>query len=318
MFIAACIAFLFFQSYNMNMYKKSTVILASLGCISAAFLWGFAFVVVKDSLDYIPAIYMIAIRFTIATIGLSIIFLKKLKEITFEVIKKGIILGLLLFLAYLFQTIGCNYTTAGKNAFLTTLYVILVPFLTWPLSKHHPHWFIFIAAIFEITGIALLSLQINSKNSTINIGDLLTLICSIFYALHIIYTARSNEFSDPIILTILQFFFTSLFSWVAAPFVDGVFIISTLSNFHIIISLVYLGIFSTMIAFLFQNISLKYLDSSIASLLLSLESLFGAISGIIILHETMTPKMILGCIFIFIAIILAENGGKLFKKNITN
>ena len=95
-------------------------VLASAGLLLTAAIWGFAFVVVKDSLDYIGSFYMVAIRFSIAAVGMGLIFFKKIRLIDKKHLLMGAITGFFLFFAYIVQTVGCFYTTAGKNAFLTT------------------------------------------------------------------------------------------------------------------------------------------------------------------------------------------------------
>ena len=161
---------------------------------------------------------MVAIRFSIAAIGLAIIFCKRLKRIDKKHLLMGGVTGLFLFLAYLVQTIGCSYTTAGKNAFLTTIYVILIPLIGWPLYKKRPHWHVFVAAGLSLTGIGLLALG-GDDISGINIGDILTLLCGLFFALHILWTEKCNKEScDTIIITMLQFAFAAFFGWILAPF----------------------------------------------------------------------------------------------------
>ncbi len=288
------------------MNKRSTQVFASLGLLLTAAVWGFAFVVVKDSLDYVGSVYMVAIRFSIAAIGLAIIFCKRLKKIDKKHLLMGGVTGLFLFLAYLVQTIGCSYTTAGKNAFLTTIYVILIPLISWPLYKKRPHWHVFVAAGLSLTGIGLLALG-GDDISGINIGDILTLLCGLFFALHILWTEKCNkEGCDTIIITMLQFAFAAFFGWILAPFMDGAFPIVAIQTPKVILSMLYLGLFSSMICFSLQNIGLKYVQSSLASLFLSFESVFGVLFSTIFLHETLTLKMAVGCALIFSAIVIAE------------
>lgn len=288
---------------NKNLIKQKHIsILASCGMLLTAAIWGFAFVVVKDSLNSVPPIYMLAFRFSIASIAISLIFVKKFMLMTKEILLHGIILGFFLFASYAFQTIGCQYTTAGKNAFLTAIYVVLIPFFLWALTKHSPNIKIFLAAFLAITGIALLSLQ---KDLSINFGDVLTMICGIGFALHIIFIAKFNATEDAILLTILQLVFAAIFSWILAPFLDGDFPLLAFQNQQTIFSMLYLGIISTMIAFFLQNICQKYTPTTVASLLLSLESVFGVIFSCIFLGEVLTLRMIIGCFLIFIAITLA-------------
>ena len=288
------------------MNKRSTQVFASLGLLLTAAVWGFAFVVVKDSLDYVGSVYMVAIRFSIAAIGLAIIFCKRLKKIDKKHLLMGGVTGLFLFLAYLVQTIGCSYTTAGKNAFLTTIYVILIPLISWPLYKKRPHWHVFVAAGLSLTGIGLLALG-DDDISGINIGDILTLLCGLFFALHILWTEKCNkEGCDTIIITMLQFAFAAFFGWILAPFMDGAFPIVAIQTPKVVLSMLYLGLFSSMICFSLQNIGLKYVQSSLASLFLSFESVFGVLFSTIFLHETLTLKMAVGCVLIFSAIVIAE------------
>ena len=287
---------------------------ASMGLLLAATIWGFSFVIVKDSLDYIGAFYMIAYRYTIAAVVMSLIFIKKWKLLSREYIRHGMLTGLFLFLAYATQTVGCDYTTAGKNAFLTTFYVIMIPLLTWLLFRKRPRFYVFIAAAMSLTGIGLLALGSGDKG--INIGDVLTLICGIFFALHIIYTEEYNrKGGDPLFLTLLQFIFTAIAGWISAPFFDGTFPMTTAFTGRVVGSMLYLGLLSTMVGFSLQNIGLKYVQSSIASLFLSFESVFGILFSTLILHEVFTLKMLIGCTLIFLAVILAENGWRLFKNN---
>lgn len=288
------------------MNKRSTQVFASLGLLLTAAVWGFAFVVVKDSLDYVGSVYMVAIRFSIAAIGLAIIFCKRLKKIDKKHLLMGGVTGLFLFLAYLVQTIGCSYTTAGKNAFLTTIYVILIPLIGWPLYKKRPQWHVFLAAGLSLTGIGLLALG-GDDISGINIGDILTLLCGLFFALHILWTEKCNkEGCDTIIITMLQFAFAAFFGWILAPFMDGAFPIVAIQTPKVVLSMLYLGLFSSMICFSLQNIGLKYVQSSLASLFLSFESVFGVLFSTIFLHETLTLKMAVGCALIFSAIVIAE------------
>ena len=288
------------------MNKRSTQVFASLGLLLTAAVWGFAFVVVKDSLDYVGSVYMVAIRFSIAAIGLAIIFCKRLKKIDKKHLLMGGVTGLFLFLAYLVQTIGCSYTTAGKNAFLTTIYVILIPLISWPLYKKRPQWHVFLAAGLSLTGIGLLALG-GDDISGINIGDILTLLCGLFFALHILWTEKCNkEGCDTIIITMLQFAFAAFFGWILAPFMDGAFPIVAIQTPKVVLSMLYLGLFSSMICFSLQNIGLKYVQSSLASLFLSFESVFGVLFSTIFLHETLTLKMAVGCVLIFSAIVIAE------------
>ena len=300
------------------MNSKTTSILASFGLVLTAAIWGFAFVVVKDSLDYVGAVYMIAIRYSMAAIVMGLIFIKKWQLLDARYIRHGLLTGAFLFTAYTTQTIGCDFTTAGKNAFLTTVYVILIPLISWGLYKKRPGWYVFVAAILSLTGIGLLALG-TGDTAGLNKGDALTLVCGLFYALHIIWTAKYNDQGDDtLFLTLLQFVVCALLGWILAPIYDGAFPTAAIQNPRVISSMLYLGLLSTMLCFSLQNIGLKYVQSSLASLFLSFESVFGVLFSTLFLHEKLTLRMGIGCVLIFVAVVLAETRFQFRKTDSTN
>lgn len=284
------------------MSENKIKFLAGAGMLGTAAIWGIAFVVVKNSLDTVPPTYMLAFRFTIAAVLLAAICFKKLHGLKKHIVKEGAVLGFLLFFSYLVQTIGCQYTTAGKNAFLTSAYVVIVPFLCWLLFRKKPDSFCIAAALLAIAGIGLLSLQ---GDMSVNRGDVLTLICAVGFALHMIYIDRYTEQDDPVVLTILQLAFAALFSWLSSPFLDGGFPAGVFRP-DVVGSMLYLGIFSTMIGFLLQNVCQKYTSPNTASLLLSTESVFGVLFSVLLLGEHMTPRMLAGCGLLFLAVLVSE------------
>lgn len=285
------------------MHTSRTQLLAPLGLLLTALIWGFAFVIVKNSLDLIPPLYMLAFRFTIASAALALALGPRLARITKADLKSGAVLGLFLFLAYAFQTIGCQYTTAGKNAFLTTIYVIIVPFLHWLINHKRPNMYAIIGAITALIGIALLSLQ---GEGSASIGDLLTLICGFGFAIHMVYIDKYTGKQDPVLLTLLQLSFTALLPWLTAPLLDGAFPAEAL-QLSTLTGMLYLGLFSTLLGFLLQNVCQKYTAPSTASLLLSFESVFGVLFSVLLLNERLTFRMAAGCTLMFLAVLLVEN-----------
>ncbi len=278
-------------------------LLSSLGLLLAAIIWGFAFVVVKNSLDLIPPIYMLAFRFTIAAAALTLIMLPKLRHATRRDWTSGAVLGVFLFAGHAVQTIGCQYTTAGKNAFLTTIYVIIVPFLHWIINRKRPSGYAMAAALIAIVGIGFLSLQ--GGDAGVNIGDVLTVICGFLFAVHIVYIDRYTESQDPVILTVMQMIFAAIFSWILAPICDGGFPAAAFQS-EVVTGMLYLGLFSTMLGFLLQNVGQKYTAPSTASLLISFESVFGVLFSVIFLQEQLTLRMLFGCGLMFFAVLLVE------------
>ena len=308
-----CLTTCIFITKFLFMNKKLISFLGSAGLLLTAAIWGFAFVIVKDSLDYIGAVYMIAFRYSIAAIAMGLVFIKKWKLLDARYIRHGLLTGVFLFIAYTTQTIGCDFTTAGKNAFLTTNYVILIPILLWIMYKDRPGWYVFVAAVLSMTGIGLLALGAGDAVG-LNRGDWLTLICSLFFAMHIVWTARyADQGDDTLFLTLLQFVVCAVLGWLSAPFFDGPVPVEGVQNPRVIVSMLYLGLLSTMLCFSLQNLGLKYVGSAISSVFLSFESVFGILFSTIILHEAFTIRMFFGCLLIFSAVILAENGSKIFS-----
>lgn len=298
------------------MNKKILTLSMSLLLLLTAAIWGFAFVVVKDSLSYVGAVWMLCYRFSIAAVFLSLIYIKKFKAINKKVLLEGVILGTLLFAAYFTQTIGCKWTTAGKNAFLTTIYVFLVPIFTALFTRRRPPLYVFFCALLSMVGIALLSLNNSKDAGGINKGDVLTLICGVFFALHISTGSLFTRQDDPLLLSILQFIVAAVLGTILAPIVDGVGSnLASFTTFRVLIPMLYLGIFSTMAGFVLQNVGLKYLPSSYASLLLSFESVFGALFGVLFLQEPFTLRIASGSSLLFLAVILAQVIPSIQEKN---
>ncbi len=274
--------------------------LPKLALFMAAFIWGSSFFIMKDTVDVFPPYILLGIRFTIASILLGIIFFKRLKQINFDYVRKGAVIGLLLFLAYSTQTIGITETTPGKNAFLTAVYCVIVPFLFWLVDRSKPDRYNFFAAFICISGIGLVALK---GDFSIGYGDAFTLLGGFLYAGHMVSVAKLGKDKDPIILTILQFAFAALFSWcIGLTFEEFPGSWGT-DN---LIGLLYLAIFATAAALLFQNVGQKWTHPSAAAIILSLESVFGVLFSIVFYGEQLTGRLTIGFLMIFIAVVVSE------------
>lgn len=186
--------------------------LANMALLITGMIWGSGFVVMKNTLDSMSTNYILAIRFTIAALGLSYTLFTK-GPVTFEKIKAGANLGLYIYGAFAVQTYGLMFTTAGKNALITAFYVVLVPLLLWIMQKRRPEGKVWMAAVMMIIGIALLT---TDGGGSINIGDVLTLCCSLGYAIQIVLVDGYAKKYDLMQLTCLQFWFSALYGWIAA------------------------------------------------------------------------------------------------------
>lgn len=265
----------------------------------------------KNSVDVFPPYILLGVRFTLGGMLLSIIFWKRLKEINKEYLWKGSIIGLLLFLGYAMQTIGITETTPGKNAFLTAVYCVIVPFLFWLVNKSKPDLYNFSAAVICIGGIGLVSLK---GDFSIGFGDAFTLVGGFMYAAHMVAVAKLGKGKDPIIITILQFGFAAVFSWTGGFLFEEFPSELGVGN---VMGLLYLAVFATAIALLLQNIGQKYTHPSAAAIILSLESVFGVLFSIVFYGEELSIRLITGFVLIFLAVLVSET--KLsFLKGLNN
>lgn len=290
------------------MYSKKKSIYADLSLLLVAFFWGGGYIAVKNALDNITPLYIMAGRFTLATVFLLLIFIKKIPSIKKKDLVLGSIEGFFLFAGFVAQTIGLQYTTVGKQAFLTGTNVIMVPFFAWAITKERPDCFSVVAAFLSLIGVGLLTLQ---EGLSINLGDGLTLICAGFFAAHIVSVGYFAKDSDPIILAIVQLGFVSLASIISALIFEP---IPLNFNKDAFFAILYLAVFSTMFSFIIQNTAQRYTSSTHVAIILCLESVFGSILAVLILGDNLTLNMILGCLIIFMAIIISETKLKFLKK----
>lgn len=293
---------------NVKMYKYiggvivSNKIKGSLLLVLAAMIWGSSFIVMKSAVDFLTPNVLLFIRFSLATVIMSIMFYKYIKDIKLKDLKGGMITGTCLFLAYLVQTLGLTMTTPGKNAFLTAVYCAIVPFLVWIFYHKRPDNYNFIAAVLCVLGVGLVSLD---GDLSINMGDLLTLIGGLFYAFHILAIKKYSKEMHPIKLTTLQFAMTAVLAFLGALFFEDISLIKQIDS-SIIMQIGYLAFFATAVTLLCQNIGQHLVSECNAAILLSLESVFGVFFSVLFYGEVLTLKVFLGFIIIFVAIIVSE------------
>jgi len=293
----------------MNIHSKS--LNAKFALFGATLIWGGSFLVVKNSMEVMQPHALLAIRFTIGCLLLSAIFYKRVKAINKDYVIKGGVLGIFLFLAYSMQTIGITDTTPGKNAFLTAIYVVIVPFLFWAVDKKKPDAYNVIAAFVSIIGIGLVSLN---GEFSIRMGDALTLVGGALYAIHIVAVAKFAKHKDPILLTIIQFAVAAVLSWIVTLLFEDVPKPEMWST-ESVIGLLYLAVFATAVALLLQNIGQKYTNPAPAAIILSLESVFGVVFSVIFFYEQITIRLFIGFCLIFFAVIISETKLNFLKRS---
>ena len=281
---------------------KAMKLLAKPMLFCSALIWGTSFFVMKNALDAVPVFFLLAIRFTAGAVLLALVCARRWKAFTPDYLWRGAVMGGFLCLAYSVQTFGLSMTTPSKNAFLTAVYCVIVPFLTWAVVKKRPDRYNIAAALLCVTGVGLVSLN---EQLSINTGDLLTLVCAIFYASHIVAVEKVSPGKDITLLTVFQFAFAGLFAWIGGALTET-FPAQALTDPQVFLPLLYLCVMATTVALLFQNVGQVWSDPASASVILSLESVFGVISSVLFYGDLVTLPMAVGFACIFVAVVCSE------------
>jgi len=278
--------------------------------LTVALIWGMGFIAVKIGLNSgVSTYFLLFSRFTVAGILVLPFVAKKLRKISKKTLLTGTLLGVFMFVGFAFQTFGLMYTTTSKNAFLTGVNVILVPFVTFLLTRKKISLSALIAAVITLIGIGFLTLD---EALTINVGDLLTLVCAVMFAFHISITSVVAKNESALVLVFLQMWTAALLSLVLSLVLKETWSLDVPST----IAILYLGAFSTLLAFLLQTIGQRFAHATKAAILLSLESLFGAVFAVLIFSDALNSKMIIGAVIIFIGIYISEMGLPFMKKEL--
>ena len=292
------------------MSPKTMKLLAKPMLFAAALIWGTSFFIMKNALDVMPVFFLLAVRFTAGAVLLALVCWKKWKDFTSDYLWRGAVIGGFLFLAYSVQTFGLALTTPSKNAFLTAVYCVIVPFLTWAVVKTRPDRYNIAAALLCVTGVGLVSL---TEGLTINTGDLLTLVCAIFYAAHIVAVAKVSPGKDITLLTVFQFAFAGLYAWICGAFTET-FPAAALAEPEVFLPMIYLCVMATTVALLFQNVGMVWSDPASASVILSLESVFGVLFSVLFYKDPVTGRLLAGFALIFLGVVCSETKFTFLRK----
>lgn len=285
-------------------------LIANLLLILTAAIWGFAFVAQRVGSQFVGAFTFNGIRFALGALSLVplIIFLDKRKENSEESTEKpnlkatllpGILVGLILYAGATLQQVGLFYTTVGNASFITGLYMVFVPiigiFLKHKIGKNS--W---VGVILAIIGLYLLSIN---ENFSISYGDLLEVIGAIFWAVHILAIDNFTKRINPLKLSFIQFATCSILSLITAFIFEDITISGISSAF---IPILYGGLLSVGVAYTLQVVAQKDAKPSHAAIILSMESVFGAIGGAVLLGESMSGRGYLGCALILAGILVSQ------------
>ena len=274
-----------------------------------AIIWGFAFVAQSVGMDYVGPFTFNCVRFFIGGLVLipCIAILKKwngAEEQKKETDSRtewigGICCGIALATASCLQQIGIMHTTVGKAGFITACYILLVPIFGLFFHKKCGI-LVWIGVILAVAGLYFLCIN---ENLTIGRGDLLVFLCAIVFAIHILVIDHFSPKADGVKMSCIQFFVSGILCLGPMLFLEHPHVVQLLAAWKPIL---YAGVLSCGVAYTLQIIGQKGMNPTVASLILSLESVMSVLAGILILHQTPTSREVLGCVLMFTAILLAQ------------
>lgn len=288
----------------MNKTKNTFLLLLT------AFIWGVAFVAQSVGMDYVGPLTFNASRFIIGAVFLipCIAFLdmlKKKESVDSEPQNKktfligGLCCGIAIAVASTLQQYGISMTTVGKAGFITALYIVVVPILGIFLKKK-PRLIIWVSVVLALAGLYFLCM---TDSLSFSKGDTMVLLCALAFSIHILIIDYFSPKVDGVRMSCIQFFVAGILCGVPALIFEQPQLSSLIAAWAPVL---YAGILSCGVAYTLQIVAQKNYDPTIASLILSLESVFSVLAGWIILHQALAPKEIFGCILVFIAIILVQ------------
>jgi drug/metabolite transporter (DMT)-like permease len=282
---------------------------ADLALLLVTIFWGAGFPITKFALQTIPPLYHIGLRFMIAAVLLSAIFYKKMFGINKSILKPAATMAALLFLTYALQTVGLLYTTASKSAFYSGLAVLFVPLLSFIFYKSRISINTLISILLAFIGLFLLSFS--GSEFSFNIGDLMTVLNSVSYAVLLLLTSDYVKEHDATQLSIVQMYIVSILGFAAALIFDKWNTPMSLLSFN---SLMFSAVLCTAFAFWMQATAQKFTSASHVALIFTMEPVFGAFTAWLLLGELIGLKGFIGGAFIISAMLIAEFDFAAFKK----
>lgn len=278
---------------------KHKTLIADLSLIAIAFVWGITFSVIKDQLQYVDANTLVFYRFLIASAGMAI-FIAVTKKNWRQNMKPGLVLGFWLWLVYVPQTVGLNYTSASNSAFITALYVAFVPLFSVIFFKHVPSSQRLFAALLALIGLW----HLTGGFSHLNYGDALTLLCAVACSFFILLADRYVKRGlDPYVLCFQQFLVVTILSFLTIVIFDLPFGVAKAGTWGAII---FLAIFATLIAFMVQLSAQRFTSAMKVTLIFVLEPVFAAAYAWTLGGEVFEMRRALGGALVVIAMLIAE------------
>ncbi len=294
-----------------------TRVQANLLLLLAAAIWGGGFVAQSTAMQAIGPFWFIGLRFVVATVVILPFAWHEDRKAAAPVSRRHwrmfVLIGLALFAGAATQQIGLLTTTVTNSSFITGLYVVFVPLIAVAVLRRPPHWIVWPGALMALAGIFLLS---GGALSRLTVGDMLTVVCAAFWAIQITLAGTAViESGRPLTLSAVQFAVTGAIGVVIAFAMEPISLDIVRGALG---EILYVGVFSSGLAFALQVIGQRYTTSSQAAIFLSSEALFGATLGALMLGETISPIGYVGCALMFAAMLVVEIVPEVLRRRVGN
>lgn len=281
--------------------KIPKAVRADLALLFITLIWGSSFVIVKKGLGQSSPVLFIVLRFWIASAALLICLPGSLRGMSLRVLRRGLVLAGLLAAGFILQTLGLRVTTPSHSAFITSLFVLMVPLLGFLLFRHRPRPQTIAGVALATAGLGLLTLP--QGEFAIGRGDLLTLLCAVVFALHILFLGRYLQECDFRQLLLLEVVGTAVICLVALPLIETPFLAwDPVMLFYLLLT----GLLATALALYVQNSAQRFTTPNRAALVFSMEPFFAALFSYLLLGQTLTGREWIGGVLVLAGILISE------------
>lgn len=278
-------------------------------------IWGATFVIIKSALMDVSPLLFISLRFFTATLILLPFAFKIFRNINRQIFRDGVFLGLLYFIGFTTQTVGLKYTTATKSAFITGTFIIFTPVFQVLIERRPPAKRVLLGILLALTGLIFLTSKGDSLlgvfseiSESFNIGDFLTLLCALFFALYLVYLDIITKRNDYKPLVFLQIAVTGILGLLFSFLFNGWEIETIEFSFSssLLFAVLYTSIFATVLTTTIQTKYQKFVTPSVAGIIFSFEPIFAAVFAFFVLNEKISNFGLVGCVLIFAGLLVSE------------
>jgi drug/metabolite transporter (DMT)-like permease len=275
---------------------------SALWLLAITAFWGLTFPVTKDALRFIPAVHFIFLRFALASFVIFAFFHKRILRDRFRSFVPGFVIAVAIFLGFIAQTVGLNYTSANKSAFITSMYVVFVPFISFFLEKRRLSFWPGIGIMLAVAGLYFLA---KPTAAGLNFGDILTLTCAFAFAFQIVLTNIYTRRHDGSLLLFYEFISTTAlcipFLWIKTD-------TPVVLNRQLIFAVLYISLVATVFNIFIQNKYQKNILTTKAALIYATEPIFASVFAFLFLGEFFTRGGLLGAGLIILGLVVSELG----------